>query len=91
MADYRRIDVMTDELIADLVAAASNMGQFFVGVPDEEMVAVLYGIEAQVEDGLRPELGADVASLVAESFVVTIIRRRREIEAGGAMPPVVLN
>jgi hypothetical protein len=81
--------MMSDQFIADMVESAGNLGQFFVGVPEEEMVAALYDIEADLENGLRRLLGADISALVAESFVVTIIRRRREIEAAGVTPRVV--
>jgi hypothetical protein len=39
---------------------------------------------------LQP-FGADVAALIAESFVATVIRHRRELEAAGDATPRVLN
>jgi hypothetical protein len=77
-----------DEWIAEMVATAGCLGQRFVGVPEEEMVAALYDIEADLENGLQ-QLGAAVAAEISESFVATVIRVRRELEAGGAPPPVL--
>jgi len=53
-------------------------------------IAALYDIEANFENELQ-QLGAGAASTIAESFIATIIRVRREIEAAGAMPPPALN
>jgi hypothetical protein len=57
------IAMMTDEFINDMVESAGNLGQFFVGVPEEEMIAALYDLEADLEAQLQP-LGADVAALL---------------------------
>jgi hypothetical protein len=83
-------DAMTDEWIAEMVATAGCLGQSFVGVPEDEMMTALYRLEADFENGLQ-QLGADAASTIAESFIATIIRVRREIEAAGDATPVVLN
>ena len=83
-------EVMSDQFIEDCLTAAASLGLFYIGVPDEEMIAALYDIEANLEDRLQP-FGADVAALISEAFCATVIRRRRELEAGGEMPPVVLN
>jgi hypothetical protein len=81
---------LTDEFIDATVAEAAGLAQFYVGVPEEEMIGALYGLEAELEDGLQ-RFGAEVAALIAETFCATVIRRRRELEAGGATPPQVLN
>ena len=54
------------------------------------MILALYRLEAELESNLQP-LGADRAALISESFVAAVIMRRRELEAAGEMPPVVLN
>jgi hypothetical protein len=80
-----------------MIASAANLAQFYVGTPEDEMIDTLYAVEADVENGLRSLLGADVAALVAETFCATVIRHRRELEAlrqleaGGSMSPPVLN
>jgi hypothetical protein len=81
-------EVMTDTWIADMVSAADGLGQFFVGVPEEEMVAVLYDMEADLENGLQP-LGPDVAAYISETFCATVIKHRRELEAAGATSRVL--
>ena len=78
---------LTDEWIAEMVATAGCLGQRFVGVPEEEMIAALYQIEADFENELQ-SLGADAAATIAESFVATVIRVRRELEVGDATPVV---
>jgi hypothetical protein len=83
-------EVMTDQFIQDMVESAGNLGLFYVGVPEEEMVAALYDMEADLENALQP-FGADVAATIAETFCATVIRRRRELEACGDATPRVLN
>jgi hypothetical protein len=83
-------EVMTDEWIAEMVTAAGCLGQRFVGTPEDEMTFALHHIEADLEDRLQ-SLGADAASTIAESFVATVIRVRRELEAGGETSPRLLN
>ncbi|WMT77451.1 hypothetical protein [Bradyrhizobium sp. Ash2021] len=82
--------MMTDEWIAEMVAAAGCLGQRFVGTPQDSMMLELYAIEAQLEDRLQ-QLGADAAATVAESFIDTVIRVKRAIEAAGDATPCVLN
>jgi hypothetical protein len=83
-------EVLSDQFIAEMVTAAGCLGQRFVGTPEDSMMLELYAIEAQLEDKLQ-SLGADAASTIAESFVATVIRVRREIEAAGGATPPVLN
>jgi hypothetical protein len=71
-------------------AAADGLALFYVGVPEDAMILELYALEAELENGLQP-LGAGPAAELAETFCAVVIRRRREIEAGGSMPPAVLN
>jgi hypothetical protein len=83
--------MMTDEFIDSTVAAAAGLASFFVGVDPDAMMLELYTIEANLEAALQP-FGAEVAALIAETFFATVIRHRRELEAGGgATPQVVLN
>jgi hypothetical protein len=72
---------MTDELIADLVAGAANMALLFVGVPHQEMLVALFSIRKTIREQLSAMLGAEVATLVSEALVATVIRRRSEIES----------
>jgi hypothetical protein len=46
-----------------------------------------------MEAGISEQLGvaAEIADLIAESFVATVVRRRREIEAVGEMPRAMKN
>jgi hypothetical protein len=37
----------------------------------------------------RRAVRVDIAALIAEAFVVTVVRRRREIEAAGGTPGVL--
>jgi hypothetical protein len=74
-------------------AAAADLALYFVGAPDEQMLASLHQTRTNLETELSEPFGADVAALIAGTFCATVIRRRRELEAGGATPPppVVLN
>jgi hypothetical protein len=82
---------MTDQFIDRCVAAAADLALFFVGAPDEQMLASLHQTRTNLETELSETFGADVAALIAETFCATVIRRRRELEAAGATPAVVLN
>jgi hypothetical protein len=86
-------EVMTDQDVDDLVTAAANLGLFFTGVPEDEMLCALPGLRAHMEAGISEQLGvaAEIADLIAESFVATVVRRRREIEAVGEMPRAMKN
>jgi hypothetical protein len=81
--------MMTDEFIQDCVASAASLAEFFVGCPDDQMLIELYQMRADLAAGLEEKFGADIASMIAESFVATVIRHRREIEAGDATPRVL--
>jgi hypothetical protein len=79
---------LTDEFID--FAAADGLALFYVGTPENEMVLALYDLEAELENGLQP-LGTGPAAVIAETFCATVIRRRRELEAGGGEAPRVVN
>ncbi|SIN82987.1 hypothetical protein SAMN05443247_00030 [Bradyrhizobium erythrophlei] len=86
LATAEMADMMTDEWIAD-----HGYGRGMPSVtPEDEMVAALCHIEAELENKFQ-SLGADAASTIAESFVATVIRVRRELEAAGETSPRVLN
>jgi hypothetical protein len=70
---------------------------FFVGRPNDEMLVALNRTRENLKRDLADTLGAEVAGRIAEAFVETVIRHRRELEAlrqleaGGGSTPVVLN
>jgi hypothetical protein len=74
---------MTDEFIDSAVAAAAGLALLFVGVPDVEMMRALHEVRAAVQANLAEAFGADIATVIAETFVATVVRRRREIEPAG--------
>jgi hypothetical protein len=77
------------EFIDRCVAAAADLSLFFVGAPEDQMLAALHGVRANLEGELAQTFGPDVAGVIAAAFVATVIRRRREIEAAGDTTPVV--
>ena len=69
------------------VAAAADLALYFVGAPDEQMLASLHQTRTNLETELAETFGAEVATAIAEAFVATVIRHRREIGGPpGAMP-----
>jgi hypothetical protein len=72
-------------------AAAADMALFFVGAPEEKMLASLHQTRINLEADLAETFGADVAAAIAEAFVATVVRHRREIEAAGGATPVLIN
>jgi hypothetical protein len=70
-------------------AAAADLALFFVGAPDEQMLASLHQTRTNLETELSETFGAEVAAAIAQAFVATVIRHRREIAAGDTPPPVL--
>lgn len=71
--------------------AAKDLSLFFVGRPNDEMLVALNRTRENLKRDLADTLGADVAALIAQAFVETVVRHRRELEAAGETPPRVLN
>jgi hypothetical protein len=82
---------VTQEFIDRCVTAAADLALYFVGAPDEQMLASLHQTRANLETDLAETFGAEVATAIAEAFVATVIRRRRELEAAGDATPRSLN
>ena len=80
---------MTQEFIDRCVAAAADLALFFVGAPDEQMLASLRQTRTNLETELSETFGAEVAAAIAEAFVATVIHHRRELEAAGETPRVL--
>ena len=80
---------MTDEFIDSLVAEAADLALLSVGVPDLEMLGALFELRAGIQADLVERFGREVAAAIAEAFVATVARRRREIEAAGATSRVL--
>jgi hypothetical protein len=70
-------------------AAAADLALFFVDAPDDQMLAALYQVRADMEAKLVTTFGADVAALVAQAFVAAVVGHRREIEAAGGTSRVL--
>jgi hypothetical protein len=71
---------MTPELIDSLVAAAADMALAFVDLPEDQMLILLWHTRKQLTFALSETLGTHVATLAAEAFVATVMRRRAAIE-----------
>ena len=82
-------DVITDSDIEVCVAVAAQLALYFTGTPDDEMLLALDGIRSDLQARLSGEFGAEVATVIAEAFIVTVVRRRIEIEAAGETSPVL--
>jgi hypothetical protein len=80
---------MAPEFVDRSVAAAADLALFFVGQPEEKMLATLRQTRANLEAELSELWGADVAALYAEAFVAAVARHRREIEAAGGAPCIL--
>jgi 7-keto-8-aminopelargonate synthetase-like enzyme len=61
-------------------AAAADLGLFFVGAAESDMMAALHQVRSNLEAELAESFGADVAALMAQAFVAAVVGRRREIE-----------
>lgn len=68
--------------IAQSVALADLLAHFYVGMPEPDMMVDLQEVRARVFAELIDQVGTEIATILAESFVATVARRRREIEAG---------
>jgi hypothetical protein len=66
---------------------ATNLALFFVGEPEEKMLAALEQTRRNLEAEIAPILGAEMAAVIATAFVRAVVAWRREIEALGEMPP----
>lgn len=77
---------MTDEQISELVTLAGNMAAMIAGLPDEMMETSLTGFRDTLEREMA-SLGADVAKQIADAFMMTVGKVKRELEmaAGGQM------
>jgi hypothetical protein len=82
---------MDGRFIEHMVAAADGLASLYCGVAEDAMMLELSDVCYDLEAGLAEKFGADVAALIVKAFATAVIRRRREIEAGGSMPPPVLN
>lgn len=76
-------DVLTDHDIDTCVAVAAQLALFFVGTPEDEMLASLHHVRSDLEARLSEPFGAAVAAVIAEAFAATVALHRREIEAAG--------
>jgi hypothetical protein len=76
-------EAMTNEFIADTVAMANGYAHWFVGAPDAEVMPFLDEARAYMAADLAGKFGADAAAAIAEAFVRTVIRQKRDLEAAG--------
>jgi hypothetical protein len=76
-------EVMTDEFIKNTVALANGYALWFAGVPDAEMMPFLDMARANMTTDLAQKFGAEVATAVAEAFIVAVLRQKRDLEAAG--------
>jgi len=53
------------------------------------MLAALFRLREDMEMKLTAAFGAEIAGMIAQAFAATVIRRRREIESGGATSRVL--
>ena len=68
---------------------ATNLALFFVGEPEEKMLAALERTRRNLQTEITPILGAEMAAVIAEGFVRSVVDYRCEIEAAGEMPPAL--
>jgi len=75
------------EFIDRCADAVRDLSLFFVGEPEEKMLAVLEQTRRNLETKIAPILGAEVAAQIAEAFIAAVVGRRREIEAAACTMP----
>jgi hypothetical protein len=74
-------EVITDEFIKNTVAMANGYAMWFAGLPDAEMMPRLDMARAHMAAELSEKFGAEVATKVAEAFIVAVLRQKRDLEA----------
>jgi hypothetical protein len=79
-------EVMTDGFIENTVAMAAGYAVWFAGVPDAEVMPRLEAARVHMTAELAERFGAEVATAVAEAFIVAVLRQKRDLEAAGEMP-----
>jgi hypothetical protein len=82
------------ELVATWIAAADDVALAFAHEPDGKVDASLARMRQRITDKfleLFPNAPPDDMMAGVDSIIRTIENRRREIEAAGETPPVVLN
>jgi hypothetical protein len=67
---------------------ATNLALFFAGEPEEKMMAALEQTRCNLQAEIALILGTEMAAVIATGFVRAVVAIRREIEAGGASPPM---
>lgn len=82
-------DVLSDEFIDDMVAAADGFASLYAGTSEDEMRAALFDVCAKFEIELAEKFGRGAALQIAQAFWKAVVRRRRELEAAGETPRVV--
>jgi ABC-type cobalamin transport system permease subunit len=82
----RRLSRGRPEFVGRLCDQAANLALFFVGEPEEKMLAALEQTRRNIEAEIAPILGAEMAAAIATGFVGAVVGHRREIEAAGEMP-----
>jgi hypothetical protein len=70
--------------IEQSIALADGLARFYVDMSEEQMMLELQEIRARVFAELVDQVGTEIATIIAESFVATVALRRQEIEAGTA-------
>lgn len=74
-------DCLDPEFIDRCVASAADMALLFVGASQEQMLPALFTVRERMRLKLAEPFGAEIAALIAESFVATVVRRKAEIES----------
>jgi hypothetical protein len=80
---------LSDEWVEEILSAAASFASASVGVPDITMMSAMFQVRENLREDLAKTLGADISDLVADAFVATVIRCRREIESAGAASRVL--
>jgi hypothetical protein len=70
------------EFVDSAIASAADVALAFAGEPKSKVRAALECSRANLESELSPLFGAEIAAQIAEKFVIAVINRMREIEAG---------
>jgi hypothetical protein len=69
--------------------SAADLALFFVGISEDAMLLALSEVRSNLDGEHSETFDADIAAIIAQAFVSTVVLRRRELDTTGATPRVL--